>query len=77
MIIQMMIFNSIKGALGGTWLGNLIGIEPNAAGGVYSSAGLSSYSNSIVSSPVFFPVSNSGTPTVGLMGKRVMKLSCR
>ncbi|CAK7031822.1 TPA: phage tail tape measure protein [Morganella morganii] len=69
MIIQMMIFNSIKGALGGTWLGNLIGIEPNAAGGVYSSAGLSSYSNSIVSSPVFFPVSNSGTPTVGLMGE--------
>lgn len=69
MIIQMMIFNSIKGALGGTWLGNLIGIEPNAAGGVYSSAGLGSYSNSIVSSPVFFPVSNSGTPTVGLMGE--------
>lgn len=69
MIIQMMIFNSIKGALGGTWLGNMLGIQPNAAGGVYSSAGLSSYSNSIVSSPVFFPVSNSGTPTVGLMGE--------
>ncbi|MCG6489973.1 hypothetical protein K6U37_13545 [Vibrio parahaemolyticus] len=69
MIIQMMIFNSIKGALSGTWLGNILGIQPNAAGGVYSSAGLSSYSNSIVSSPVFFPVSNSGTPTVGLMGE--------
>lgn len=69
MIIQMMIFNSIKGALSGTWLGNMLGIQPNAAGGVYSSAGLSSYSNSIVSSPVFFPVSNSGTPTVGLMGE--------
>lgn len=69
MIIQMMIFNSIKGVLGGTWLGNMLGIQPNAAGGVYSSAGLSSYSNSIVSSPVFFPVSNSGTPTVGLMGE--------
>lgn len=69
MIIQMMIFNSIKGALSGTWLGNMLGIQPNATGGVYSSAGLSSYSNSIVSSPVFFPVSNSGTPTVGLMGE--------
>ncbi|HFU0689338.1 TPA: phage tail tape measure C-terminal domain-containing protein [Morganella morganii] len=69
MIIQMMIFNSIKGALSGTWLGNMLGIQPNATGGVYSSAGLSSYSNSIVSSPVFFPASNSGTSTVGLMGE--------
>ncbi|MGJ7066182.1 phage tail tape measure C-terminal domain-containing protein [Morganella morganii] len=69
MIIQMMIFNSIKSALGGTWLGDMMGILPNATGGVYSSAELGAYSNSVVSSPVFFPVSNSGTPTVGLMGE--------
>ncbi|HEI9870997.1 TPA: phage tail tape measure protein [Morganella morganii] len=69
MIIQMMIFNSIKSALSGTWLGDMMGILPNATGGVYSSAELGAYSNSVVSSPVFFPVSNSGTPTVGLMGE--------
>lgn len=69
MIVQMTIFNALKSGLSGTWLGNAMGIAPNATGGVYTSPGLSAYSNSIVSSPTVFPFAKGGAPNIGLMGE--------
>lgn len=69
MIVQMTIFNALKSGLSGTWLGDAMGMAPNAAGGVYTSPGLSAYSNSIVSSPTVFPFAKGGAPNIGLMGE--------
>lgn len=69
MIVQMSIFNGLKSGLSGTWLGNAMGMAPNATGGVYTSPGLSAYSNSIVSSPTVFPFAKGGAPNIGLMGE--------
>ncbi|EMI7476548.1 phage tail tape measure protein [Morganella morganii] len=69
MIVQMTIFNALKSGLSGTWLGDAMGIAPNATGGVYTSPGLSAYSNSIVSSPTVFPFAKGGAPNIGLMGE--------
>ncbi|ETO41489.1 phage tail tape measure protein [Morganella sp. EGD-HP17] len=69
MIVQMTIFNGLKSGLSGTWLGNAMGVAPNATGGVYTSPGLSAYSNSIVSSPTVFPFAKGGAPNIGLMGE--------
>lgn len=69
MIVQMTIFNALKSGLSGTWLGDAMGMTPNATGGVYTSPGLSAYSNSIVSSPTVFPFAKGGAPNIGLMGE--------
>lgn len=69
MIVQMTIFNALKSGLSGTWLGDAMGMAPNATGGVYTSPGLSAYSNSIVSSPTVFPFAKGGAPNIGLMGE--------
>ncbi|MEQ5117301.1 phage tail tape measure protein [Morganella morganii] len=69
MIVQMTIFNGLKSGLSGTWLGDAMGMAPNATGGVYTSPGLSAYSNSIVSSPTVFPFAKGGAPNIGLMGE--------
>ena len=69
MIVQMTIFNALKNGLSGTWLGDAMGMAPNATGGVYTSPGLSAYSNSIVSSPTVFPFAKGGAPNIGLMGE--------
>ncbi|MCU6273293.1 phage tail tape measure protein [Morganella morganii] len=69
MIVQMSIFNGLKSGLSGTWLGDAMGMTPNATGGVYTSPGLSAYSNSIVSSPTVFPFAKGGAPNIGLMGE--------
>ncbi|WP_025153583.1 phage tail tape measure protein [Morganella morganii] len=69
MIVQMSIFNGLKSGLSGTWLGNAMGMTPHATGGVYTSPGLSAYSNSIVSSPTVFPFAKGGAPNIGLMGE--------
>ncbi|MEM8028230.1 phage tail tape measure protein [Morganella morganii] len=69
MIVQMTIFNALKSGLSGTWLGDAMGVAPNATGGVYTSPGLSAYSNSIVSSPTVFPFAKGGAPNIGLMGE--------
>ena len=45
--------------------GGMIPLVPNAKGGVYSSAGLSSYSGSVVSKPTVFPFAKGA----GLMGE--------
>lgn len=69
MIVQMSIFNGLKSGLSGTWLGDAMGMTPNATGGVYTSPGLSAYSNGIVSSPTVFPFAKGGAPNIGLMGE--------
>ncbi|MEM7889043.1 phage tail tape measure protein [Morganella morganii] len=69
MIVQMSIFNGLKSGLSGTWLGDAMGMTPHATGGVYTSPGLSAYSNSIVSSPTVFPFAKGGAPNIGLMGE--------
>ncbi|HHQ6611336.1 TPA: phage tail tape measure protein [Morganella morganii] len=71
MIVQMTIFNGLKSGLGGTWVGDFMGMGAvaNATGGVYTSPGLSAYSNSIVSSPTVFPFAKGGAPNIGLMGE--------
>ncbi|HAT3808385.1 TPA: phage tail tape measure protein [Morganella morganii] len=69
MIVQMSIFNGLKSGLSGTWLGDAMGMTSNATGGVYTSPGLSAYSNSIVSSPTVFPFAKGGAPNIGLMGE--------
>lgn len=71
MIVQMTIFNALKSGLSGTWFGDFMGMGAvaNATGGVYTSPGLSAYSNSIVSSPTVFPFAKGGAPNIGLMGE--------
>ena len=48
----------------------LAGAIPHAQGGVYASAGLHAYANSIVSKPTFFAFANGGIPNLGVMGER-------
>lgn len=48
----------------------LAGAIPHAQGGVYASAGLHAYANSIVSKPTFFAFANGGIPRLGVMGER-------
>ncbi|QUP74335.1 phage tail tape measure protein [Escherichia coli] len=66
--------NGMSGAGGflgsiGDWLG---GAVANAKGGVYTSANLSAYSNSIVDTPTYFAFAKGA----GLMGKPDLKLLC-
>ncbi|UBX28468.1 phage tail tape measure protein [Arsenophonus apicola] len=65
MIVKMMIFKALESSLGGTGLGNFLGIKANALGGVYRSSGLSAYSNTVVDSPTLFPFAKG----IGLMGE--------
>lgn len=67
---QKLIFDPLFKAFGETdfasSIGNFIGsIIPNANGGVYSGAGISSYSSSIVDKPTVFPFAKG----IGLMGE--------
>ena len=48
----------------------LAGAIPHAHGGIYASAGLHAYANSIVSKPTFFAFANGGIPNLGVMGER-------
>ncbi|QBY44275.1 Lambda phage tail tape-measure protein (Tape_meas_lam_C) [Arsenophonus nasoniae] len=65
MIVKMMIFKALESSLGGSGLGNFLGIRANALGGVYRSSGLSAYSNTVVDSPTLFPFAKG----IGLMGE--------
>lgn len=56
------------GATGGSTPLHL-GYNLNAAGGVYASAGLHAYANTVVSQPTVFPFANGGVPRQGLMGE--------
>ena len=48
----------------------MAGAIGNAQGGIYASAGLHAYANSIVSKPTFFAFANGGVPRLGVMGER-------
>ena len=61
-LLRLMIRQSITGPLAG-FMGNMF--TPNAAGGVYSGAGISAFSNSIVDRPTLFPFARG----IGLMGE--------
>ncbi|WGM02449.1 phage tail tape measure protein [Arsenophonus nasoniae] len=65
MIVKMMVFKALESSLGGTGLGNFLGIKANALGGVYQSSGLSAYRNTVVDSPTLFPFAKG----IGLMGE--------
>lgn len=54
----------------GTLFSNGSAPTANAAGGVYASAGLSAYRNTVVSNPTYFPFEKGGVPNIGLMGER-------
>lgn len=56
---------------GGEYFGGTTGGSGFAKGGAFSAGtGLSSYRNSIVSSPTYFPFAKGGTPNIGLMGEK-------
>lgn len=63
--MQKAVLGLANTALGGafSWLGGLL--TPNANGGVYSSAGLSAHSGTVVSQPTIFPFAKGA----GLMGE--------
>ncbi|WP_182853082.1 phage tail tape measure C-terminal domain-containing protein [Arsenophonus endosymbiont of Aleurodicus floccissimus] len=58
MITKMLVFKALESSLGGSGLGNFLGIKANALGSVYCSSGLSAYSNSVVDSLTLFPLAN-------------------
>lgn len=71
------IVNGLKSLSGaGGWLGTvggwISGAVANAKGGVYTSANLSAYSNSIVDTPTYFAFAKGA----GLMGKPDLKPLC-
>ena len=64
------LFGGVGGAANAGAGAGLAGAIPHAKGGVYASAGLHAYANSIVSKPTFFAFANGGVPRLGVMGER-------
>lgn len=64
------LFGGVGGAANAGAGAGLAGAIPHAQGGVYASAGLHAYANSIVSKPTFFAFANGGIPNLGVMGER-------
>lgn len=64
------LFGGVGGAANAGAGAGLAGAIPHAQGGVYASAGLHAYANSIVSKPTFFAFANGGVPNLGVMGER-------
>nr|DAR94650.1 MAG TPA: Tail tape measure [Caudoviricetes sp.]DAW43175.1 MAG TPA: Tail tape measure [Caudoviricetes sp.] len=66
----MGLFGGVGGAANAGAGAGMAGAIGNAQGGVYASAGLHAYANSIVSKPTFFAFANGGVPRLGVMGER-------
>jgi len=66
----MGLFGGVGGAANAGAGAGLAGAIPHAQGGVYASAGLHAYANSIVSKPTFFAFANGGIPNLGVMGEK-------
>lgn len=64
------LFGGVGGAANAGAGAGMAGAIGNAQGGVYASAGLHAYANSIVSKPTFFAFANGGIPNLGVMGER-------
>lgn len=64
------LFGGVGGAANAGAGAGLAGAIPHAHGGIYASAGLHAYANSIVSKPTFFAFANGGIPNLGVMGER-------
>ena len=64
------LFSGVGGAANAGAGAGMAGAIGNAQGGVYASAGLHAYANSIVSKPTFFAFANGGVPRLGVMGER-------
>lgn len=64
------LFGGVGGAANAGAGAGLAGAIPHAQGGVYASAGLHAYANSIVSKPTLFAFANGGIPNLGVMGEK-------
>lgn len=64
------LFGGVGGAANAGAGAGMAGAIGNAQGGIYASAGLHAYANSIVSKPTFFAFANGGVPRLGVMGER-------